>query len=450
MAPSGALWARTLRPGVTSGTRVHRGAPLDRRIPDRLRDGRRSAVRRRLRRPTLRRVPLPSLVDPARSPPRALVVRAAGSAPRDHARTPRGLGTLHRSRGVPDRQERPAAKLCVALPREVGRLPALLLRPRVAPLRGDARTRTHGRRPRSRRDALSRRLARPALRTDRRAGARRPHRESRRQRLDHPRAAIREAQPRAVRARSTREPRPRQEPHDPAPGRRRQPPGRRLRRDRALPRAARDPPLASSAVRPGTARPTAGQAPGHAHDPRLARPSRDRRGPPWNCDSPQGRRGTLLGVDRRCRPLRPQAPDGRTLHPGFIRAEGALGEGSGATRALRPHRGTGGTTGSRERRRKHAPAVRRRAHRVAPALGLLALGADLPVSRGVPLFHLVSAKPSPAVLPRNVVVLGLFYPLLMVGLSLAERGFVPALALALPNLALAGLGVLLVRRVVQR
>lgn len=47
----------------------------------------------------------------------------------------------------------------------------------------------------------------------------------------------------------------------------------------------------------------------------------------------------------------------------------------------------------------------------------------------------------------NVTVLALFYPLLMVGSSLGERGLFPALSLALPNLVLLAAGVYLTRKV---
>ena len=47
----------------------------------------------------------------------------------------------------------------------------------------------------------------------------------------------------------------------------------------------------------------------------------------------------------------------------------------------------------------------------------------------------------------NVIVLALFYPLLMVGASLGERGIFPAVSLALPNLALLVVGVWLTRKV---
>ena len=50
----------------------------------------------------------------------------------------------------------------------------------------------------------------------------------------------------------------------------------------------------------------------------------------------------------------------------------------------------------------------------------------------------------------NVVVIAMFYPLLMVGSSLGERGFAPGLALALPNLALAALGFHLVKKVIRQ
>jgi lipopolysaccharide export LptBFGC system permease protein LptF len=47
----------------------------------------------------------------------------------------------------------------------------------------------------------------------------------------------------------------------------------------------------------------------------------------------------------------------------------------------------------------------------------------------------------------NLVVIVLFYPLLLFGQILGERGFVPALSLAIPNVVLFGLGCFLFRRV---
>lgn len=49
----------------------------------------------------------------------------------------------------------------------------------------------------------------------------------------------------------------------------------------------------------------------------------------------------------------------------------------------------------------------------------------------------------------NAVVIAVFYPLLMVGVSLGERGW-PMISLALPNIALIGLGVFLTRRVIRQ
>ena len=49
----------------------------------------------------------------------------------------------------------------------------------------------------------------------------------------------------------------------------------------------------------------------------------------------------------------------------------------------------------------------------------------------------------------NAVVIAVFYPLLMVGVSLGERGWAPMLSLALPNIVLIGLGVFLTRKVIQ-
>lgn len=50
----------------------------------------------------------------------------------------------------------------------------------------------------------------------------------------------------------------------------------------------------------------------------------------------------------------------------------------------------------------------------------------------------------------NLVVIGLFYPLLMVGVSLGKSGFLPFASLALPNLAVLALGVFLMRKVVRQ
>ena len=50
----------------------------------------------------------------------------------------------------------------------------------------------------------------------------------------------------------------------------------------------------------------------------------------------------------------------------------------------------------------------------------------------------------------NLVVMGIFYPLLMVGTTLGERGMVPWLFLALPNLVLLALGVAMVRKVFRQ
>ena len=49
----------------------------------------------------------------------------------------------------------------------------------------------------------------------------------------------------------------------------------------------------------------------------------------------------------------------------------------------------------------------------------------------------------------NAVVIAIFYPLLMVGVSMGERGWMPSLSLALPNIVLMGLGVFLTRKVIQ-
>jgi lipopolysaccharide export LptBFGC system permease protein LptF len=50
----------------------------------------------------------------------------------------------------------------------------------------------------------------------------------------------------------------------------------------------------------------------------------------------------------------------------------------------------------------------------------------------------------------NLTVIGLYYPLLMVAVALGERGFVPSLSLALPNVALVGLGIYWTRKVVKQ
>jgi len=50
----------------------------------------------------------------------------------------------------------------------------------------------------------------------------------------------------------------------------------------------------------------------------------------------------------------------------------------------------------------------------------------------------------------NLVIIALFYPLLMVGVSLGEAGLFPPVSLALPNLVLLGLGVFLTRKVVKQ
>jgi lipopolysaccharide export LptBFGC system permease protein LptF len=50
----------------------------------------------------------------------------------------------------------------------------------------------------------------------------------------------------------------------------------------------------------------------------------------------------------------------------------------------------------------------------------------------------------------NLVVIGLYYPLLMLGRALGERGFFPPVAMALPNAALLILGVLLFRKVLRQ
>ena len=50
----------------------------------------------------------------------------------------------------------------------------------------------------------------------------------------------------------------------------------------------------------------------------------------------------------------------------------------------------------------------------------------------------------------NLVVIAVYYPLLVIGSSLGERGFPPWLALSLPNLALAGIGAFLLRRVLRQ
>lgn len=49
----------------------------------------------------------------------------------------------------------------------------------------------------------------------------------------------------------------------------------------------------------------------------------------------------------------------------------------------------------------------------------------------------------------NAIVIAVFYPLLMIGVSLGERGWTPMLSLALPNVALAALGVHLTRKVIR-
>ena len=48
----------------------------------------------------------------------------------------------------------------------------------------------------------------------------------------------------------------------------------------------------------------------------------------------------------------------------------------------------------------------------------------------------------------NLVVLGVFYPLLVVGIVLGELGIAPMLSLALPNLALLAVGIFATRKVV--
>lgn len=50
----------------------------------------------------------------------------------------------------------------------------------------------------------------------------------------------------------------------------------------------------------------------------------------------------------------------------------------------------------------------------------------------------------------NLVVMGIFYPLLMVGTTLGERGIFPWLSLALPNLVLLALGIAMVRKVFRQ
>ena len=50
----------------------------------------------------------------------------------------------------------------------------------------------------------------------------------------------------------------------------------------------------------------------------------------------------------------------------------------------------------------------------------------------------------------NLVVIGVFYPLLMVGVSLGKSGFLPPLAMILPNAAVLGLGIFLMRKAVRR
>jgi hypothetical protein len=50
----------------------------------------------------------------------------------------------------------------------------------------------------------------------------------------------------------------------------------------------------------------------------------------------------------------------------------------------------------------------------------------------------------------NLTVIGLYYPLLMVAIALGDHGIVPALSLALPNLALLALGVYLTRKVLRQ
>ena len=50
----------------------------------------------------------------------------------------------------------------------------------------------------------------------------------------------------------------------------------------------------------------------------------------------------------------------------------------------------------------------------------------------------------------SAVVIGVYYPLLTVGVSLGEGDFVPPLAMALPNLALLALGVYLTRKVLRQ
>lgn len=49
----------------------------------------------------------------------------------------------------------------------------------------------------------------------------------------------------------------------------------------------------------------------------------------------------------------------------------------------------------------------------------------------------------------NLVVIVLFYPLLMVGITLGDRGIFPALSLTLPNVAILALGAYLARKVVR-
>lgn len=50
----------------------------------------------------------------------------------------------------------------------------------------------------------------------------------------------------------------------------------------------------------------------------------------------------------------------------------------------------------------------------------------------------------------NLVVMGVFYPLLIVGVALGKSGFLPCLAMILPNLAVLALGILLLRKVLRQ
>jgi lipopolysaccharide export LptBFGC system permease protein LptF len=132
-------------------------------------------------------------------------------------------------------------------------------------------------------------------------------------------------------------------------------------------------------------------------------------------------------------------------HIGKLREEAAASEEGAAGLARAAFKDTGEKRRGRDPSARLAAAsaeVHRRLAFVFACLTFPLVGVALSLlldrwSRLVPFFA------------GNLVVIVLFYPLLLLGQILGERGFVPAVSLAIPNAVLLGLGILLFRRVAR-